>query len=111
MRPTSHAITELSPADDKLIAELVRKAIGDRGALTHRRGRAAVLYRGHDTWRRSSATAASAPGALHFPAVGPVGIEPSTRGLKARNCRSSEQAVCVPFRARPADLALANDDE
>ncbi len=29
MWPTSYAITELSPADEKVIAELVRKAIGE----------------------------------------------------------------------------------
>jgi hypothetical protein len=29
MWPTSYAITELSSADEKVIADLVRKAIGD----------------------------------------------------------------------------------
>jgi hypothetical protein len=29
MWPTSYAVTELSSADEKVIAELVRKAIGD----------------------------------------------------------------------------------
>jgi hypothetical protein len=29
MRPTSYAITELSSSDEKVIAELVRKAVGD----------------------------------------------------------------------------------
>lgn len=31
MWPTGYAITELSPADEGVIAKLVRKAVGDRG--------------------------------------------------------------------------------